>query len=142
TFRVVGENGESGFIRYQNSGLVGAEDSAFGVALGARAAEFDIDVAPQNESRYTAAAYNELAMALYSGGFFDPGRARQALACLEMMDFKGKEAVTRRIREGAMEADAAMAANAVRPGINWPAGGEDAAVYRARSNVHQATRPR
>ena len=143
TFRVVGESGESGFIRYQNSGLVGAEDSAFGVALGARAAEFDIDVAPQNESRYTTAAYNELAMALYSGGFFDPGRARQALACLEMMDFKGKEAVARRIREGAMEAaDAAMAAGVLRPGVNWPTGGEDDAVFRARSSVHQATRPR
>jgi hypothetical protein len=140
---VVGADGESGFIRYQNSGLVGAEDSAFGVALGARAAEFDIDVAPQNESRYTTVAYNELAMALYSGGFFDPGRAQQALACLEMMDFKGKEAVARRIREGAMEtADAAMTAGVLRPGVNWPTGGEDDAVFRARSSVHQATRPR
>ena len=44
---------------------------------------------------------NERAKELYALGFFDPARAAQAAAALEMMDFEGKEAVLARIREGA-----------------------------------------
>ena len=34
-------------------------------------------------------------------GFFDPARASEALACMEMMDFEGKAAVMERIRAAA-----------------------------------------
>ena len=42
---------------------------------------------------------NELALQFYNAGFFDPGNAAQALACLEMMDFDGKSMVMGRLRE-------------------------------------------
>lgn len=149
TFRVVGEDGGMDFLHYTNAGLRPMQEDAFGVALSRGVPEFDIEVAPQNESRYTKAAYNELAMALYKGGFFDPRLANQALAALELMDFKGKDAVVRRIRaqaENAMLAESAAAVGtaAVRPGgeIRFPAAQENAYTARARAAAREVSRPR
>ena len=58
---------------------------------------FDIKVSAQKKSIYTRVSQNELALQLYQLGFFDPLRASQALQCLEMMDFEGKEQVLRLI---------------------------------------------
>ena len=44
-------------------------------------------------------------------GFFDPARASEALACMELMDFEGKGAVMERIRAAAFP-DGGTGANA------------------------------
>lgn len=60
----------------------------------------DIKVEAQKQSPFTTLAQNETAMNLYSAGFFNPEMAQQALICLDMMDFEGKEGVMEHIKEG------------------------------------------
>lgn len=98
TFRITGETGEMEFTQYDNSHIKPVEQSLAGVDTGWRTPEFDIEVVPQSESRYTKAEYNQLAMSLYSAGFFTPEAAPQALMALSMMDFKGKDKVEQQIR--------------------------------------------
>ena len=62
---------------------------------------FDIRIKPQQTNAFSKAAQNELAKEFYSLGFFNPANAAQALICLEMMDFEGKEMVVKRIAEQA-----------------------------------------
>ena len=44
-------------------------------------------------------AQNELALEFYKGGFFEPSRADQAIATLEMMDFREKNKIIQKIRK-------------------------------------------
>jgi hypothetical protein len=99
-FRITGDMGREEFASYDNSGLQPKpQGSPFGVDMGYRSPVIDIEVVPQKESRYTKAEYNELALQLYGAGFFNPQAADQALACLGMMDFKGREDVMQRISQ-------------------------------------------
>ena len=60
----------------------------------------DIKVEAQKQSPFTTMAQNETAMNLYSAGFFNPEMAQQALICLDMMDFEGKESVMEHVKQG------------------------------------------
>ena len=60
----------------------------------------DIKVVAQKQSPFTTLSQNETAMNLYSAGFFNPELAQQAMICLEMMDFEGKEKVLEQIKQG------------------------------------------
>jgi hypothetical protein len=60
----------------------------------------DIDVRAQKQSPFTTLAQNETAMNLYNAGFFNPELAQQALICLEIMDFEGKEKVVEYVTQG------------------------------------------
>ena len=62
-----------------------------------RRPEFDIDVSCQDESEYNTQVYNNLALQFFGLGFFRPDMAEQALLTLDMMDFKGKDELIRRI---------------------------------------------
>ena len=53
----------------------------------------------QKENLYTKTAYNEFALQLYQNGFFNPDNTTQALAALEIMDFKGKDKVIAGIKQ-------------------------------------------
>ena len=59
---------------------------------------FDISVSSQKSNPFSVTAQNELAKELYNLGFFNPEMADQAIMCLEMMSFEGKEQVIERIR--------------------------------------------
>ena len=83
-FRVLGTEGGLRYLRVDNRALSGP-------------ALFDIEVAAQKQSSYSRLSYNELAMQLFRLGFFNPQLAEQALGALDMMDFKGKDAMRRRI---------------------------------------------
>ena len=86
--RILGPGGEAEYLRFDNS-MLGAGE----------ATELDIEVTAQKQSPYNKLSYNELALQFYQLGFFRPEMADQALAALEMMDFKGKDALRRRIAE-------------------------------------------
>lgn len=102
-FRITGEDGQEEFTAYDNAGLLPQSmGTEYGVDMGTRTPVFDIEVVAQNESRYTKAEYNQLAMNLYQAGFFNPELADQATACLEMMDFKGREKLLQRIGKNAL----------------------------------------
>jgi hypothetical protein len=90
-FRITGHMGTEQFIDYDNSGLVGQMQSYDGVELGMRLPVFDIKVIPQKSSSYTRISQNELALQFYQLGFFSPNQSDQALACMSMMEFEGKD---------------------------------------------------
>lgn len=98
-FRITGQDGQEQFVSYDNSGLrPQPQGEAYGVDLGYRVPEFDISVQAQKQTTYTAIAQNELALQFYQLGFFDPAQTDRTLMCLDMMDFRGKEELTQKIR--------------------------------------------
>ena len=96
-FRIVAPNGQAQFIRFDNRALLLQNAPIGGIELGERKPVFDISVTSQKASPFSKAAQNELALQLYSLGFFRAQMRDQALAALSMMDFEGKDAVVQRI---------------------------------------------
>ena len=91
-FRITGALGLEQFVSYSNQGLrPQALYAPEGVDLGLRRPVFDIRVLPQKSSAYTRMSQNELALQFYQLGFFTPERSDQALACMSMMEFEGKD---------------------------------------------------
>jgi len=59
---------------------------------------FDISVMSEKSNPFSTSAQNELAKELFNLGMFNPELSDQALVCLEMMQFDGKEAVIEKIK--------------------------------------------
>ena len=98
TFRITGQDGSDEFAQYSNQGLRPQWQGMMGqVDMGYRLPVFDIKIEPQKRNPYTKLAQNELAMQLYSAGFFSPQNGDMAMAVLDMMEFEGKDKVTQRI---------------------------------------------
>ncbi|MBO5868160.1 MAG: hypothetical protein J6Q54_04555, partial [Oscillospiraceae bacterium] len=110
-----------------------------GVDMGYRTPLFDITVTAQKQSPYTKLSQNELALQFFGAGFFDPMRANQALACLDMMDFDRKEILMAAIRENAVLPTAAYPATA--PAMPKEAG-QTPAMAEARRRTADAAAPR
>lgn len=87
-YRIVGEDGEAQYIKY--NGQAAIKDG--------RHPAYDIEVTTEKQSEYTRMNNNDLMLSFFSAGFFDPRLAPQALACLQQMDFDGKEELIRMIR--------------------------------------------
>ncbi len=99
-FRILGEMGEEQFVSYNNSGLRPRyQGNDFGVDMGYRIPEFDIEVTAEKSSPYKKMEQNELAIQLYGLGVFAPNNADQALMLLETMDFSGKEEIAARVAQ-------------------------------------------
>lgn len=100
TFRIAPDNLPEMFVQFSNEGLVPQPQLGMnGEDYGLRLPEFDIEVTTEKASPYKKMEQNELALGFYNQGFFDPMRADQALACLEMMDFSHKEDVMMKIQQ-------------------------------------------
>lgn len=99
-FRITGEQGQQEFTQYSNAGLQPQyQGMEFGVDMGYRLPVFDIEVKAEKESAYTQLSQNELALQFYNLGFFNPQYADQALACVDMMEFKGKSMLVEKIQQ-------------------------------------------
>ncbi len=98
-FRLLGKKGVE-FTDFDNRGL---KPRAL-LMGGYRVPEFDLEVSAQNETPYKTMEYNQLALQLFQMGFFRSDMAEQALRCLELMEFKNKDALTEVIREGQKDA--------------------------------------
>lgn len=103
-FRILGKNGAEQFVSYSNAGLKPQHMGWLGgVDQGYRLPVFDIKVSAQRKNVYTKVSQNELALQFMQMGFFSPQMADQALACIDMMDFDGREEVMQKIsRNGTM----------------------------------------
>ena len=98
-FRIVGQDGMEQFITYTNAGLNDEPIMVgFDGQVGRRVPVFDLEISAQEENAYTKMSQNELALQFYKMGFFNPQFADQSLACLDMMDFKGKNEVMQKIQ--------------------------------------------
>ena len=106
-FRILGQGAQEQFVSYSNQGLVpqaqgqvvGGVPMEMGVEVGYRLPVFDVEVTAEKSSPYSRMAQNELALQLYSAGFFAPNNADSALACLEMMDFDSKDFVIQKVQQ-------------------------------------------
>ena len=87
-FRILGEDGAAEYLRF-GSGDMAALDPAV----------LDVEVTAQRQTAYTKLSANELAMQFFRSGFFNPQLTDQALAALEMMDFRGKQALRSRLEQ-------------------------------------------
>lgn len=97
-FRIIGEGGKEEFAVYSNQNLKAQyQGNVFGQDMGYRLPVFDIKVSAQKASPYSKISQNELAMEFFNKGFFNPQLADQALACVDMMDFKDKDSVIQKI---------------------------------------------
>ena len=168
-FRITGALGLEQFVSYSNralrtQALIGPE----GMDLGLRRPVFDVRVIPQKSSAYTRMSQNELALQFYQLGFFSPERSDQALACMSMMEFEGKDELMQQLyyngnirRELALYQQYALAmtqkyeperAEALLSGITGaeakprgaspaPKHHEDRRMERARAHVREASQP-
>ena len=97
-FRITGKLGMEEFIAFDNGMLRPvAQGSLYGEDMGYRLPVFDVKVMAQKQTAYSRVAQNELALQLYKLGMFDPQRSEQAMMCLDMMDFDGKDELMRRM---------------------------------------------
>ena len=100
TFRILGEDGMIEYMSYSNEGLQPQHQGFdFGEDMGYRLPVFDIDVKAERQSAYSQLSQNELAIQFYNSGFFNPQNADQVLACIDMMEFPGKESVRKKIAD-------------------------------------------
>ena len=92
SFRIAGRAGAEEYIRFSNAGLC-PRPQQFGAALPV----FDVKVSAQKRNAYSRLSQNELAMELYRMGIFDEGKEQEALSCLRMMEFDGRDELIGRI---------------------------------------------
>ena len=98
-FRITGDAGRFDYAVFSNANIAGQDmGEEFGVTLGERLPIFDVTVVPAKKSAFSRLSQNELAKEFYGLGFFNPQLADQSLACLDMMDFDGKEKVVERVQ--------------------------------------------
>lgn len=98
-FRILGQYGMEQYVTYTNQGIRQQPQSEFGVDMGFRLPTFDIKVSAQKKNVYTKVTQNELALQFFQMGFFNPQMVDQALMCLEMMEFDGKDGVMQKVAQ-------------------------------------------
>ena len=103
-FRILGEYGAEQFITYTNAGIKPMhQGNDFGEDMGYRLPVFDIKVSAQKKNVYTKVTQNELALQFFKIGFFNPQMTDQALMCLDLMEFDGRDEVMQKVaRQGTM----------------------------------------
>lgn len=101
-FRIVGEYGVHKYTTYSNAGLQPQPQEFLGQAMGVRKPVFDIKISAQKKNIFTTVSQNQLALDLFKLGFFNPQLADQAIMCLGMMDFEGKDEIMQKISQNGM----------------------------------------
>ncbi len=100
-FRISGHDAQNKFADVSNDIFLYA-DNSFGNNKIIREPVFDIIVTSEKSNPFSTSAQNELAKDLYNLGMFNPQMANQALLCLEMMNFEGKEKIIEKIKENSL----------------------------------------
>lgn len=102
-FRIVGQYGMEQYISYTNAGLQPKyQGTNFGEDMGYRKPVFDVKVSAQKKNVYEKVSQNELALQFFQLGFFNPQMADQAILCLQMMEFEGKDGIMQKISQNGM----------------------------------------
>ena len=99
-FRILGEYGAEQYVSYTNAGILPQhQGNDFGNDMGMRLPVFDIKVSAQKKNVYTKVTQNELALQFFQMGFFNPQMTDQALMCLDLMEFDGKDGVMQKVAQ-------------------------------------------
>ena len=100
TFRILGENGDTEFISFNNVSLVPQSMGNAGGKEFFRKPIFDIKVVAQKQNPYSTLSQNETVFNLYKSGVFAPENAQAAMTVLELMEFEGKEKALDFVKQG------------------------------------------
>ena len=141
-FRILGDRGDYRYVSFTNRGLQPVSQPGLDGQQLLRRPVFDIKIVPQRRNAYSRISQNELALQFFKLGFFNPMVRDQALMCLEMMDFEGKDGLLQQLT--AMPA--VPQGSAVIPDDGKPVSlGEQKKEHRAVANARQralgATQP-
>ena len=99
-FRILGQDGQEQFESYNNANLqVQPQPTLPGQPDAFRLPVFDIEVRAQRENAYTKMSQNELALQFWQSGLLNPQMTDQALITLDMMDFRGKEELRKKVQQ-------------------------------------------
>ena len=99
-FRILGQYGAEQYISYTNAGIQPqSQGMDFGQDMGDRLPVFDVKVSAQKKNVYTKVTQNELALQFFQLGFFNPQMTDQALMCLDLMEFDGKDGVMQKVSQ-------------------------------------------
>ena len=99
-FRIIGQYGAEQYVSYTNQGLQPQYQGVdFGQDMGFRLPVFDIKVSAQRRNVYTKVSQNELALQFFKMGFFNPQMTDQALMCLDLMEFDGRDTVMQKVAQ-------------------------------------------
>ena len=99
-FRILGQYGAEQYVTYTNAGIQQQyQGNDFGQDMGYRLPVFDIKVSAQKKNVYTKVTQNELALQFFDKGFFNPQMTDQALMCLDMMEFDGKDGIMQKVAQ-------------------------------------------
>ena len=100
-FRILGDGGTYRFVTLAPA-AGGGKTLVFGHEFSEAEPDFDISVSAEKRSPFSRVTQNELAKEFYAMGLFAPERREEAIACVTMMDFEGKDALLRRLADGAL----------------------------------------
>lgn len=99
-YRIKGQDGGTQYTDFSGKRLRAQPGVTMGgVQLGDHEPVFDITVSAAKKSTFSRLSQNETAKECYQLGFFAPGNADAALACLDMMDFDGIQKVRERVAQ-------------------------------------------
>lgn len=99
-FRILGQYGYEQYVSYTNAGLQPKHQGVdFGRDMGNNKPVFDVKISAQRKNVYTRISQNEMAIQFFNMGFFNPQMTDQALMCLDLMEFDGKDALMQKISQ-------------------------------------------
>lgn len=98
-FRITGDNGNTEYAVFNNAKMRAGTQMIAGQIFATKEPDFDIDIRAQKQSPYSKLSQNELALQFYNAGFFNPELSQQALMCIDMMDFDGKDKIRQMIQQ-------------------------------------------
>ncbi len=96
SFRITGVSSDLDFVEFSSDNINRYDEHQTTLRP-----VYDIEVTVQKSSPFTKTAQNELAKQMYASGMFNPENSEQALICLEMMDFDGKNTIIDRVSQNA-----------------------------------------
>ena len=96
-FRILGDSGAHSFVSFTNQGLRPVAQPGLDGQQLLRRPVFDIKISPQRRNAYSRISQNELALQFFKLGFFNPMVRSQAMMCLQMMDFEGKDSLLQQL---------------------------------------------
>jgi len=108
-FRILGQYGAEQYVSYTNQGIQPQDQGVdFGQDMGMRLPMFDIKISAQKKNVYTKVTQNELALQFFQMGFFNPQMTDQALMCLDLMEFDGRDGVMQKVAQNGTMFDKLM----------------------------------
>ncbi len=140
-FRIVGENEAFEYVSYSNRDIAKkSQGDVFGVSLGDRVPVFDIKVKAQKQSPFAKVSQNELAKEFFKMGFFRADMAKEALLCMSMMEFEGKDILMEKIRKNGAAFEGAKEATAMAAAAQTQNGGGSKNLFFSNLDGHGAVR--